>query len=70
MRTRVAFTAALLMATVTGCTDRYRNPCEAAATTTTTIVRTKNKALGWIPPSTIFYESPGYHKQRIIHKCA
>ena len=69
MRTRVAITAALLMATVTGCTDRYRNPCEAAATTTTTI-RTKNKALGWIPPSTIFYESPGYHKQRIIQKCA
>jgi len=70
MRTRVAFTAALLTATaLTGCTDRYRNPCEAAATTTTTI-RTKNKALGWIPPSTIFYESPGYQKQRIIKKCA
>ena len=70
MRTRVAFTAALLTALpLTGCTDRYRNPCEAAAPTTTT-TRTKNKALGWIPPSTIFYESPGYHKQRIIKKCA
>ena len=70
MRTRVALAAALLTATaLTGCTDRYRNPCEAAAPTTTTI-RTKNKALGWIPPSTIFYESPGYQKQRIIKKCA
>ena len=58
MRSRVALTAALLTATaLTGCTDRYRNPCEAAAPTTTTI-RTKNKALGWIPPSTIFYDQP------------
>ena len=70
MRNRAVLVAALLTATaLTGCTDRYRNPCEAAATTTTTI-RTKNKALGWIPPSTIFYESPGYQRQRIIHKCA
>ncbi len=58
MRSRVALAAALLTATaLTGCTDRYRNPCEAAAPTTTTI-RTKNKALGWIPPSTIFYDQP------------
>ena len=70
MRVRAVLLAALLTATaLTGCTDRYRNPCEAAAPTTTTI-RTKNKALGWIPPSTIFYESPGYQKQRIIEKCA
>ena len=70
MRNRAVLVAALLTALpLTGCTDRYRNPCEAAATTTTTI-RTKNKALGWIPPSTIFYESPGYQKQRIIKKCA
>ena len=70
MRPRAALVAALLTATaLTGCTDRYRNPCEAAAVTTTTL-RTKNKALGWIPPSTIFYESPGYNKQRLIHKCA
>jgi hypothetical protein len=58
MRSRVALAAALLTALpLTGCTDRYRNPCEAAAPTTTTI-RTKNKALGWIPPSTIFYDQP------------
>ena len=58
MRPRAALAAALLTATaLTGCTDRYRNPCEAAAPTTTTI-RTKNKALGWIPPSTIFYDQP------------
>lgn len=71
MRTRVALAAALLTATaLTGCTDRYRNPCEAAApTTTTTIVRTKNKALGWIPPSTIFYDNRT-NPQRIIQKCA
>ena len=70
MRTRVAFTAALLMATVPGCTDRFRNPCEAAATTTTTIVRTKNKALGWIPPSTIFYDIHPRSGPRLIEKCA
>lgn len=69
MRTRVAFTAALLTATaLTGCTDRYRNPCEAAAPTSTTI-RTKNKALGWIPPSTVFYDNRT-NPQRIIEKCA
>ena len=69
MRFRAALTVALLTAAFTACTDRYRNPCEAAAPTTTTI-RTKNKALGWIPPSTIFYESPGYQAQRLIQKCA
>lgn len=69
MRTRVALTAALLTATaLTGCTDRYRNPCEAAALTSTTI-RTKNKAVGWVPPSTIFYDNRT-NPQRIIQKCA
>lgn len=69
MRTRVAITAALLTALpLTGCTDRYRNPCEAAAPTSTTI-RTKNKALGWIPPSTVFYDNRT-NPQRIIEKCA
>lgn len=66
---RTALTAVLLTLTATGCTDRYRNPCEATTPTTTTIVRTKNKALGWIPPSTIFYDSR-LNPQRIIHKCA
>ncbi len=68
MRTRVAIVAALLTATAAGCTDRYRNPCEAATPTSTTI-RTKNKALGWIPPSTIFYDNRT-NPQRIIEKCA
>lgn len=69
MRTRVAITAALLTATaLTGCTDRYRNPCEAAAPTSTTI-RTKNKALGWIPPSTVFYDLHP-NRPRIVEKCA
>lgn len=68
MRLRAAFAAALLTATFTACTDRYRNPCEAAAPTTTTI-RTKNKALGWIPPSTIFYDNRS-NPNRIIQKCA
>ena len=69
MRTRVALAAALLTALpLTGCTDRYRNPCEAAAPTSTTI-RTKNKALGWIPPSTVFYDNRT-NPQRIIQKCA
>lgn len=68
MRLRAAFAAALLTATLTACTDRYRNPCEAAAPTTTTI-RTKNKALGWIPPSTIFYDNRS-NPNRIIQKCA
>jgi urease accessory protein UreH len=68
---RTALAAVLLTLTATGCTDRYRNPCEAAAPTTT-IVRTKNKALGWVPPSTIFYQSPGESPlfPRIIEKCA
>jgi len=58
MKSRAAFGVAPPTATaLTGCTDRYRNPCEAAAPTTTPI-RTKNKALGWIPPSTIFYDQP------------
>jgi hypothetical protein len=72
MRPRAALTAALLTATaLTGCTDRYRNPCEAAAPTTTTI-RTKNKALGWIPPSTIFYDNhiAANGGPRLIKKCA
>lgn len=69
MRYRVALTAALLMATVPGCTDRYRNPCEAAAYTTTTLYRTKNKALGWVnPPVTTIYGS--YNGRHVIHKCA
>jgi len=69
MKARVAITAALVTATaLTGCTDRYRNPCEAAAPTTTTI-RTKNKALGWTPPSTIFYDNQT-NPNRIIEKCA
>lgn len=69
---RTALTAVLLTLTATGCTDRYRNPCEAAAPTTTTI-RTKNKALGWIPSSTVVYDSRtatpnGF--SRIVEKCA
>jgi urease accessory protein UreH len=68
---RTALVAVLLTLTATGCTDRYRDPCEAAAPTTTTI-RTKNKALGWVPPSTIFYQSPAAPSgfSRIIEKCA
>ena len=69
MRHRAALTAALLTATaLTGCTDRYRNPCEAANPTTTTM-RTKNKALGWIPPSTVFYDA-NPNRPRIVEKCA
>lgn len=68
MKLRAALGVALLTATVTACTDRYRNPCEAAAVTTTTI-RTKNKALGWIPPSTIFYDTM-QNPNRLIEKCA
>ncbi len=69
MTQRTVLAAVLLTALpLTGCTDRYRNPCEAAAPTTTTI-RTKNKALGWIPPSTIFYDRQANPK-RIIEKCA
>lgn len=70
MRTRAALTVALLTALpLTGCTDRYRNPCEAAAPTSTTI-RTKNKALGWIPPSTVFYDLHPRSGPRLIEKCA
>lgn len=69
MRYRAALTVALLTALpLTGCTDRYRNPCEAAAPTSTTI-RTKNKALGWIPPSTVFYDLHP-NRPRIVEKCA
>lgn len=66
---RVAFVAALLISLLTACTDRYRNPCEAAAYTTTTLYRTKNKALGWVnPPVTTIYGS--YNGRHVIHKCA
>ena len=70
MRYRAALTVALLTALpLAGCTDRYRNPCEAAAPTSTTI-RTKNKALGWIPPSTVFYDLHPQSGPRLIEKCA
>lgn len=64
---RAAFVVALVISLLTACTDRYRNPCEATAVTTTTL-RTKNKALGWIPPLTTVYETSG--AQRLIQKCA
>lgn len=66
MTFRIAFVAVLLTALLTCCSDRYRNPCEAIATSST--MRTKNKALGWVnPPMTTVYGSYGRH---VIHKCA
>lgn len=59
--------AALLLAPVlTACSDRFRDPCGYVRETTTTF-RTKNKALGWVPPSTIYYDLST--EPRIIEKC-
>ena len=65
---RIAFVAVLFTAILTSCSDRNRLPCEAVAVTSTTM-RTKNKALGWVnPPVTTIYGS--YDGRHLIHKCA
>ena len=57
---RYQIAAALLVITsvLVACTDIYRDPCgyvrpDAASATT---FRTKNKALGWSPPSSVVYD--------------
>lgn len=41
---------------LTACSDRFRDPCGVARPATpTTAYRTKNKALGWVPSSTIYF---------------
>lgn len=59
--------AALFLAPVlTACSDRFRDPCGYVRATTTTM-RTKNKALGWVPSSTIYFDSST--DPRVAQKC-
>lgn len=48
----------LMLPLLTACSDRFRDPCGVARPADTTVYRTKNKALGWVPSSTIYYGPP------------
>jgi hypothetical protein len=53
---RLLVAAIVLIPMLVACSDRFRDPCGyVRPATTTTLVRTKNKALGWVPSSTIYY---------------
>ena len=57
LRWQIAAALLVLLSVLVACTDIYRDPCgyvRPDAVTVTTI-RTKNKALGWVPSSTINY---------------
>jgi hypothetical protein len=53
---RLIVVAIILGSVLVACSDRFRDPCGyVRSAATTTVVRTKNKALGWVPSSTIAY---------------
>ena len=59
IRYQIAAALLVLVSLLVACTDIYRDPCgyvrpDAAPVTT---MRTKNKALGWVPSSTINFDS-------------
>lgn len=66
MALKVLVAALLVVPVLTACSDRFRDPCGYVRSTTTTL-RTKNKALGWVPPSTIYY-GPST-EPRMVEKC-
>lgn len=56
MALKLLVAACLLVPVLVACSDRFRDPCGYVRATTTTM-RTKNKALGWVPSSTIYFDS-------------
>ena len=66
MALKLLVAACLLVPVLVACSDRFRDPCGYVRATTTTM-RTKNKALGWVPPSTIYFDSP--IEPRVAQKC-
>jgi len=53
---RLILIAVIFGSVLVACSDRFRDPCGyVRSAATTTVVRTKNKALGWVPSSTIAY---------------
>jgi hypothetical protein len=60
---RLIVAAIILGSVLVACSDRFRDPCGYVRNTTaTTLIRTKNKALGWVPSSTIYY---GFSTERV-----
>lgn len=55
MIVKIVAVVLLLAPVLLACSDRFRDPCGYVREATTTTFRTKNKALGWVPPSTIYY---------------
>lgn len=74
LRWQIAAAALVLISILTACSDIYRDPCgyvrQDAVTVTT--LRTKNKALGWVPTQTTTYgfDAPVVHSRTMGSKCS
>jgi hypothetical protein len=58
LRWQIAAALLVIVSVMVACTDIYRDPCGYVRpdAVTESTMRTKNKALGWAPPSSVVYE--------------
>jgi hypothetical protein len=73
LRWQIAAALLVIVSVMVACTDIYRDPCgyvRPEAVTESTM-RTKNKALGWTPPSSVVYDiqAPSSAARTMGSKC-